>query len=182
MSKTAWFCRILTYSLVVFFSILFLAPFAWLLITSLKTQLEIYRFPPTLIPHQLTFQNYYLAVTMIPYLRYTLNTLLITVLSVTGQVISSSMVAYSVSKIRWKGANIIFPLIIATMMIPTQVTMIPLYIVFTRAGLVGSILPLVLPTFCGGAYYIFLLRQFFKTIPDSLVEAATIDGAGSLKI
>lgn len=174
--------RVLTYVLVLAFSVVFLAPFLWMIFTSLKSQGEIYSFPPTIFPRELTFENYYLAVTKMPYLQYTLNTLTISVLSVIGQVVSSAMVAYSVSKIKWRGSKIIFSIVVATMMIPMQVTMIPLFIIFTRLNLVGSITPLVLPAFCGGAYYIFLLRQFFKTIPDSLIEAATIDGAGELKI
>ena len=174
--------RLLVYLLVIVLSIVFLIPFLWLLSTSLKTQKEIYQFPPVIFPYKLNFNNYYLAVTKMPFLRYTVNTVVITVLCVIGQVISSSMVAYSVGKIKWKGAKILFPFIVGTMMIPTQVTMIPLYIVYTKMKLVGSIVPLVLPSFFGGAYYIFLLRQFFKTIPDSLVEAATIDGAGEGRI
>lgn len=170
--------KAVVYLLIIALSVVFLIPFLWLLSTSLKTQQEIYRFPPTIFPSVLNFNNYFLAVTKMPFLRYTVNTLVITVLCVVGQVISSSMVAYSVGKIKWKGAKIIFPIVVSTMMIPMQVTMIPLYIVFTKMNLVGSIVPLVLPAFFGGAYYIFLLRQFFKTIPDSLIEAATIDGAG----
>ena len=171
-----------TYILILAFSAIFIAPFLWMILTSMKTQEEIYRFPPTFFPGSLTGINYYLAVTKMPYLRYAINTLTISVLTVIGMVISSSMVAYSVSKIKWKGAKIIFPLIVATMMIPMQVTMIPLYLVFTKLGLVGTIVPLILPAFCGGAYYIFLLRQFFKTIPDSLIESGTIDGAGEVRI
>lgn len=174
--------RVLVYLLIIAFSAVFIAPFLWMLLTSLKTQEEIYAFPPRFFPNAVTFTNYYLAVTKMPYLRYTINTIVISVLTVVGMVMSSSMVAYSVSKIRWRGAGFIFILIMGTMMIPMQVTMIPLYMVFTKMGLVGTIVPLVLPAFTGGAYYIFLLRQFFKTIPDSLIESATIDGAGEVRI
>ena len=170
--------KIIVYILIAALAILFFYPFLWMLFTSLKTTKEIYQVPATTFPHQLTFANYAAAVTKMPFLRYTVNTVVITVLSVVGMVISSSMVAYSVSKIKWKGGKIIFPIIIGTMMIPYQVTMIPLYMIFTKLNLVGTIVPLVLPCFFGGAYYIFLLRQFFKTIPNSLLEAAKIDGAG----
>lgn len=170
--------KIIVYILIAALAILFFYPFLWMLFTSLKTTKEIYQVPSTTFPHQLTFANYAAAVTKMPFLRYTVNTVVITVLSVVGMVISSSMVAYSVSKIRWKGGKIIFPIIIGTMMIPYQVTMIPLYMIFTKLNLVGTFVPLVLPCFFGGAYYIFLLRQFFKTIPNSLLEAAKIDGAG----
>jgi multiple sugar transport system permease protein len=153
-----------------------------MLFTSFKSFKEIYQYPPTILPSKVVFSNYYLAVTKMPFLRYFLNTVVITVLCVAGTVISSSMVAYSMSKIKWKGSKYLFPIIIATMMIPSQVTMIPLYVVFSKLKMVGTIIPLVLPAFLGSAYYIFLLRQFFKTIPDSLVESATIDGAKDFTI
>ncbi len=174
--------KIIIYVLLIVLSCIFLLPFAWMLLTSFKSFQEIYQYPPTILPSEAVFDNYYLAVTKMPFLRYLSNTVVITVLSVVGTVISSSMVAYSMSKIKWKGSRYLFPLIIGTMMIPTQVTMIPLYLVFSKLNMVGTIVPLVLPKFLGDAYYIFLLRQFFKTIPDSLVESATIDGAKDFTI
>lgn len=177
IKRSSFFTKGLIYLLIVVFSIVFFAPFLWLLSTSFKTAQEIFQFPPTLFPAKINFNNYFLAITKMPFLTYTLNTVMITLLCVVGQVISSAMVAYSVSKIKWKGGRIIFPIIVGTMMIPSQVTMIPLYMIFTKMNLVGTIAPLTLPAFFGGAYYIFLMRQFFRTIPDSLVEAATIDGA-----
>lgn len=169
--------KVFVYIIIIVLSVVFLVPFLWMLSTSLKSLQEIYQVPSTIFPHQLNFGNYAAAVTKMPYLRYTVNTLVITLLCVVGQVISSSMVAYSVSKIKWKGSKIIFPIVVSTMMIPMQVTMIPLYLIFTKLNLIGTFTPLVLPAFFGGAYYIFLLRQFFRTIPDSLLEAAKIDGA-----
>ena len=169
--------KILLYIIIIAVSIVFLIPFLWMLSTSLKTTQEIYQSPSTTFPHQISFSNYPAAVTKMPFLRYTINTVVISLLCVVGQVVSSAMVAYSVSKIKWKGSKIIFPIVVSTMMIPMQVTMIPLYLIFTKLNLVGTFVPLVLPAFFGGAYYIFLLRQFFKTIPDSLLEAAKIDGA-----
>ena len=170
--------KAIVYILIIALAIVFFYPFLWMIFTSLKTTKEIYQVPATMFPHHITFDNYMAAVTKMPFLRYTLNTVVITILSVIGMVVSSSMVAYSVSKINWKGSKIIFPIIIGTMMIPYQVTMIPLYMIYTKLNLVGTFVPLVLPCFFGGAYYIFLLRQFFKTIPNSLLEAAKIDGAG----
>lgn len=169
--------KVLIYIIIIGLSVVFLVPFIWMLSTSLKSLQEIYRVPSTIFPDHINFSNYAAAVTKMPFLRYTINTLVITLLCVVGQVISSSMVAYSVSKIKWKGSKIIFPIVVSTMMIPMQVTMIPLYLIFTKLDLVGTFVPLVLPAFFGGAYYIFLLRQFFRTIPDSLLEAAKIDGA-----
>jgi multiple sugar transport system permease protein len=153
-----------------------------MLLTSIKTLKEIYQFPPAILPKKLYLSNYVLAVTKMPFLRYSFNTIAITVLTVAGTVISSSLVAYSMSKIKWKGSKYLFPIIVGTMMIPYQVTMIPLYIIFTKMSLVGTMIPVVLPAWFGSAYYIFLLRQFFKTIPDSYIESARIDGAKDLTI
>jgi len=182
IKKNKSMTKILVYVIIVVFSAIFLVPFVWMLCTSLKSFQEIYQNPPTIIPHKLYLTNYVLAVTKMPFFLYFMNTLVISVLCVVGTVLSSSMVAYSMSKIKWKGSKFLFPIIVGTMMIPTQVTMIPLYILFTKMNLVGTMVPLILPTFFGGAYYIFLLRQFFRTIPDSLIESATIDGAKDITI
>lgn len=182
IKKNKSLTKILVYVIIVVLSLIFLVPFFWMIFTSLKSFQEIYQNPPTIFPHKLYFDNYALAVTKMPFLRYFLNTLVIAVLCVVGTVLSSSMVAYSMSKVKWKGSKYLFPIIVGTMMIPTQVTMIPLYILFTKMKLVGTMVPLILPTFFGGAYYIFLLRQFFRTIPDSLIESATIDGARDVTI
>lgn len=174
--------KILVYVLLAVLSLVYLIPFFWMVITSLKSQVEIYHIPQTIFPKKLYFDNYRQAVTRMPFLKYFWNTAVITVLCTAGVVISSSMVAYSMSKIKWKGSKYLFPIIVGTMMIPYQVTMIPLYIIFTKLHLVGTIVPLVLPAWFGSAYSIFLLRQFFKTIPDSLIESATIDGANEFTI
>lgn len=172
--------KAVTVFLLVALSVVFLVPFAWMLLTSLKSMEEVYQ--RTIFPTKLHFDNYILAVTQIPFFRYAWNTIVITALCVVGTVISSAMVAYSMSKVRWNGKKYLFPIIVATMMIPYQVTLIPLYMIWNKLGLIGSIAPLVVPAFFGGAYYIFLLRQFFKSIPDSLLEAAEIDGAGEVRI
>lgn len=167
------------YLVLVMLSAVFLVPFGWMILTSLKSMEDIYS--QGIFPSHLYWQNYVSAVTKIPFVRYTLNTVVITVLTVAGMVISSTMVAYSMSKVHWNGKKYLFPIIVATMMIPYQVTLIPLYMIWNRMNLIGTIVPLVLPAFFGGPYYIFLLRQFFKSIPDSLLEAADIDGAGEVR-
>lgn len=177
ITATKRLTRIVAYIAVIILSAVFILPFLWMLITSLKSMKEIYT-PGLIFPTEIYWQNYVDAVTAMPFMRYVLNTVIITALSVIGYTTSSSLVAYSMSKIKWKGSKYLFPLIIGTMMIPSQVTMIPMYILFNKFGWVGSYAPLVVPTFFGGAYYIFLLRQFFMTIPDSYVESAKIDGAG----
>ena len=180
MSARKKITKVIVYILLVVFSIIFVVPFGWMVLTSLKSLEEVYQ--RTVLPQSLHLENYVLAVTQIPFVRYAANTVMVTALNVIGTVVSSAMVAYSMSKIRWSGKKYLFPIIVATMMIPYQVTLIPLYMIWNKLGLVGSFAPLVIPAFFGGPYYIFLLRQFFKTIPDSLLEAATIDGAGEVRI
>ncbi len=174
--------RIALYTIMLIVSAIFLLPFIWMVSTSLKTPLQVFVNPPEWIPNPFQFNNYVDAVQRIDYLRYTLNTLFIAVLSVVGSIMSASMVAYSVSKIKWALSKPIFGIVLGTMMIPYQVTMIPMYIIWRNLGLMGSFWPLIIPSFLGGSYYIFLLRQFYMTIPNSLMEAATIDGANEGRI
>ena len=117
----------------------------------------------------------------IPYVRYMMNTIFITLLSVVGQMVATPLVAYSLAKIKWKGAPIISALIMGTMMIPYTVTMIPLYKIWSRLGFTNTYVPLILPTFFGSPFYIIIMRQFFAGLPGSLMEAAKIDGAGEFK-
>lgn len=180
MSKKRNLVRILTYVLLIFFSVIMLGPFIWMLLTSLKTTEEIYS--GAILPTAFRLDNFITAFTKIPYMRYMFNTLLIAVGAVIGNCIASSLVAYSMSKIQWAGRKFLFPVIIGMMLIPYQVTMIPVYMIWSKLGLTGTFLPLILPAFFGTPYYIFLLRQFFMTIPNALIEAATIDGAGKMRI
>jgi multiple sugar transport system permease protein len=159
---------------------LFFLPFYWLLSTSLKADTEIFAMPPVWLPHPLHWDNYARAVTFIPFFLYLRNTLSISILSVIGSVLSCSLVAYSLAKVRWRGREALFFLIVATMMLPGQVTMIPQFTIFKALGWIDSFKPLVVPHFLGTAFYIFLLRQFFLTIPQELSDAARIDGCSEL--
>lgn len=169
--------RVPAHVVLIALGIVFVAPFAWMVLTSLKSLEEISRFPITIWPEEIRWENYVEVFDVIPFARYFLNTLLITVLSLIGQLFSAPLVAYSITKINWAGGKIIFPVVIATMLLPYQVTMIPVYLIFKKMGLTGSMWPLVIPTFTAAPLYIFLLRQFFLSIPDSLLQAAKIDGA-----
>lgn len=160
----------------------FLLPFLWMLSTALKPDTQFYSYPPILIPSPLQWSNFPDAVIYITFFLYLRNTLSIAVLATIGVLLSSSLVAYSLARIPWRGRNFLFILTIATLMLPFQVTMIPLFIVFKNLGWVNSWLPLIVPHWFGGALYIFLLRQFFMTIPMELSEAARIDGANEFKI
>jgi len=160
----------------------FLIPFLWMLSTSLKTKPQLATYPPIWIPNPVEWANYPNTVVYVPFFLYLQNTLVIAILSTLGALISCSLVAYSLARIPWPGRNFLFICTIATLMIPFQVTLIPLFLVFKHLGLVGGYIPLILPHFFGDALYIFLLRQFFMSIPMELSEAARIDGASEFRI
>ncbi|MGA2975071.1 MAG: carbohydrate ABC transporter permease [Spirochaetia bacterium] len=160
----------------------FFLPFLWMVSTSLKSITEVFSLPAHLIPQVFVWQNYRLAFERAPFLIYTRNTLFYSVMVVIGFLFSSPLVAYSVSKIEWRGGKILFPIILSTMLLPYPVTMIPLFMVFQKLHLVGGFAPLIIPAFTGGAFYIFLMRQFFLTVPGSLLDAARIDGSSEFRI
>lgn len=160
----------------------FLMPFLWMLSTSLKVDTQIFVYPPVWIPNPFAFDNYPRALTYISYIKYMTNTLEISLLSMIGAVISSSLVAYSLARLRWPGRDLLFLLTLSTMMLPFAVTLIPLFIVFRTLGWVNTFLPLIVPHYFGSAFFIFLLRQFFLTIPNDLSDAGRIDGASEFGI
>lgn len=159
-------------------SVAFLLPIYWMISTSLKVDDQIFSFPPTWIPHPFRWSNYADALNAVDFLLNLKNTLTITIPSVAGTVISSAVVAYGLARINWPGRNLLFALILATMMIPQWVTLIPLYILYAKIGWVGTFLPLIVPSWTGDAFSIFLLRQFFRQQPREMFDAAAIDGAG----
>jgi multiple sugar transport system permease protein len=160
----------------------FFLPFYWLVITSLKADAEVFAVPPVWLPRELHWANFRRAVEYIPFFLFLKNTLVICLLSVVGAVLSSSLVAYSFARLRWPGRDPLFFLLLATMMLPGQVTMVPVFAVFRQLGWVDTILPLVVPQFLGSAFFIFMLRQFFLTIPQELSDAARIDGCSEWAI
>jgi len=180
VSRIAW--KVVMYTLLVVLSLSFLFPLLWMLSTSVKDTAQTYHVPPIWIPWPMRFQNYPEAMVAQPFGLFFLNTLKYALFSAVGAVLSSSLVAYGFSRIRWKGRDVLFFLCLCTMMIPFQVRMIPLYLVFRDLHWLNGYNPLIVPTFLGSAYYIFLLRQFFMSIPHELSEAARIDGAGEAMI
>jgi multiple sugar transport system permease protein len=162
--------------------VLFLFPFFWLVMTSFKTSGEIISIPSTIFPHVWRWENYSRAVQAIPFFRYMLNTVIIFAGKAVGAVISCSLAAYGFSVIKWPGRDSTFLLVLATMMLPFQVTMIPLYVIFTRLNWIGTYLPLIVPSWFGYAFSIFLFRQFFLTIPTELAEASRVDGCPEPRI
>jgi multiple sugar transport system permease protein len=163
-------------------SLVLLSPVWWMFATSVKSMQEIMTYPPTFFPSEFHFENYIATWKAAPFTRYTLNTLFITFFVVIGNVLANSFIAYGFSKIKFKGRNVLFAVVLSTMMIPGFVTMIPQYVFFSKIGWLNSYLPLIIPAFFGNAFFIFLLRQFFLTIPNELIEAAKIDGANHFYI
>lgn len=163
-------------------TLMFLTPLWWMFSTSLKSMQEIMAGEGTFFPKDWLFSNYLKTWNAAPFDRYTLNTLLLTLLSVIANVLVNAFVAFGFARMRFRGKGFLFGLVLATMMIPGFVTLIPQYILFARLGWVNTYLPLVVPQFFGNAFHIFLLRQFFRTIPEELLEAARMEGASPFYI
>lgn len=168
----------LTHGALVLLSLGFLMPLYWLMASSVKTDAQLHAWPPVWFPHPLTGEHYVKGLQAIPFPRMLANTLIVAVVSVIGTVLSCSLVAYGLTATRWKGRDLLFYVLLATMMLPGQVTMVPLFVMFAKLGWVDTFLPLTVPHFFGGAFAIFLMRQFFLGIPRDLGEAARIDGCG----
>jgi multiple sugar transport system permease protein len=164
-------------------SVVVLIPFAWLVRSSVMTPAQIFVMPPEWIPKPFAFANYREALTAVPFHRYLLNTLTIELFAVTGTVITSSVAAYSFARLRWPGRNLVFGILLSGLMLPYAVTIIPTFIFWQKLGAIDTYFPLTVPAwFGGGAFNIFLLRQFFMTIPRDLDEAAYLDGASPLRV
>jgi multiple sugar transport system permease protein len=163
-------------------SLVFVFPMLWMLSTSLKPLGETMQSPPSLVPAHPAFENYLETVRYIPFGRYALNTLLVSGLSALGTTLSSALVAFSFTRLEWPGKRLLFGLTLATMMVPYPVLMVPLYGLFRALGWTGTTLPLWAPSFFAGAFNIFLLRQFFSRVPQSIAEAMMLDGASELSI
>ncbi len=166
-------------------SFLFILPLLWMMLTSIKTAQEAFYFPPTIIPINPTFANFGEAWNHagMNFTRWTFNTLYISLTVVLGTVLTSSLVAYGFARLRFPGRNFWFIATLASIMLPPQVTLIPLYVLFFKIGWLDSFKPLIIPAwFGGGAINIFLLRQFFLSIPAELEDAAFMDGANRLQI
>jgi multiple sugar transport system permease protein len=174
--------QVLSHLLLVPLAVIFMLPYFWMISTSLKPDEQVFAWPLIWIPSPLVWANYPDAIQFFPFWQYLGNTLQIAGFNIVGAVLSCTMVAYSIACIPWRGRNILFMGTLATMMLPFQVTMVPLFIVFSKLGWVNSYRPLIVPSFFGSAFFIFLLRQFFKSIPKDLFDAAKIDGASYLRI
>jgi len=174
--------KAIAYGIVIIMAIAYIFPLYWLVVTALKTDVEIFQQPPPIFPPDPQWHNFHASTTYIPFWRYMWNTIAISGLTVLGTVLSCTFIAYGFARVQWPGRNIVFLVYLSTIMLPSQVTLIPLYLIFRQLGWVGTFLPLVVPHFFGSALYVFLLRQFLLTIPQELSDAARIDGASELGI
>jgi ABC-type glycerol-3-phosphate transport system permease component len=172
--------RLLRYAALIALSALFLLPFAWMVSTSLTPGAQVLNVNRSLIPTHPAWNNYAEALTSLPFHLFLYNTVVITLLCMVGQTFSASLVAFAFARMNFPFRDALFVLVLSTMMLPPQVTMIPTFIMFTKIGWINSLKPLIVPAFFGGgAFFIFLLRQFFKTIPKELEEAARLDGCST---
>lgn len=174
-STSAIVRKVLLYALLIIIGIIMVVPFLWMISTSLKEQYDTVKIPPVWIPNPPRWQNYVDLFTQQPMLQFMLNTIKIVFFVVLGQLFFSSLAAYSFARIKFKGRTVMFFFYIATLMVPGQVTMIPTYLMFAKVGLVDNHIVLILPAFFS-AFGVFLLRQFFMSLPKELEEAAEIDG------
>jgi len=168
------------HSLGIALGLCFILPFIFVILTSLMSPNQV--FSTRLWPHPFKWGNYTGVFKLFDVWLYTWNTVKYAVLSTIGVVVSSIPVAYALSRMRWRGRQVAFVLVLSTLMLPAQVTIVPLYVIFVRLGWIGSLTPLIVPSFFGDAFSIFLLRQFFMTIPEELSDAARVDGAGEWQI
>ncbi|MHB0874475.1 MAG: carbohydrate ABC transporter permease [Anaerolineae bacterium] len=175
--------RAISVAIIVIGGLVLLVPLIWMVSTSLKTNAEAFLFPPRWLPKRFLWQNYVEAVTTIDFFVYLRNTVIITVSSMVGQLVSASLVGFGFARLRARGRDFLFVVLLATMMLPGQVTLVPVYLMFKELGWLNTFLPLIVPSWLGGgAFSVFLLRQFFSTLPLELDDAARIDGCGLFSI
>jgi len=171
-----------SYAILIAGCLAFLLPLAWLASTSLKTQDQIFIYPIKWVPHPVKWGNYRDLFQVAPFARYIGNTLLLTAVGVIGSVLGSSIAAYGFARMRFRGRNVLFLVMLSTMMVPSWATIIPSYIMYAKLGWLDTYLPILVPAFFATPFNTFLIRQFFLTLPVELEEAARIDGAGTFRI
>ena len=168
------------HSVLIALAIAFLAPFLFIVLTSLMTTNQA--LSASLWPHPFRLKNFVDVFTTAPLWRWTLNTMMYSVLATTGLLLSSIPVAYALARIRWRGREVAFLIVLVALMLPPQVSVVPIYVMWAKLHLVGTLWPLIVPNWFGDAFSIFLLRQFFLTIPEEYLDAARVDGCGELRI
>ncbi len=167
------------YFIMVVLALIFMIPLLWMFTTSLKTRQEIFVWPPTWLPNTPQWGNYVEAFDKYPLARFMFNSAVLVMINSLGEVLSVPLIAFAFARLRFPGRKILFILMLSTMMIPGQIKLIPLFSMFSRLGMIGTYWPLVLPSFFGNPFFIFLMVQYMRTIPRDLDEAARIDGAST---
>ncbi|MGP6146466.1 carbohydrate ABC transporter permease [Jeotgalibaca sp. A122] len=180
MSRVVW--KTFVWIVLLLGAVITLIPFFWMISTALKTNTEVMRFDMVWWPEEPKWSNFIESFTTLPFGKWTMNTIFITALTIIGTLISNTLVAYGFARFRVKGSRFLFFVVLSTMMLPGTVTMIPMFVIFRELGWINTFYPLIVPSFFGNATFIFLLRQFFMTIPEELEESAMIDGLGTLGI
>lgn len=169
--------RVILYALVLSGAVTYAMPFVWMLSTAVKPGYQVYLVPPVWLPDKYAWSNFWVPWNNLPFAQFYANTAVVTFFTVTGTLISSSLVAFAFARMRFRGRDRLFLLVLSTIMLPNQVTLVPLYLLFTKLGWINSLLPLIVPHWFGSAFHIFLLRQYMMSIPLELDDAARIDGA-----
>lgn len=181
--SASWYVtEVILWAILILLVFVYGIPFFWLVSRSLMTSQELYKVPTAWWPDKMQWDNFYRAVTAFPFWRYLRNTLIIVGFNILGAVLSNPLIAYGFAKIKWKGRNVVFIVVLMTMMLPFQVTMIPLFMLFKKFGWIGTFLPMIVTPFFGNPFFIFLMRQFLVQIPGELSEAARLDGASEFQI
>ena len=176
------FSTVRGYTVLLIFAVIFLVPFYWMFATALKGNEQLFQLPPAWAPNPAVWDNFAQVFREVPFDKFLINSVVLVIWNVIGQVLSCTLVAYGFARLRFPGRNILFFILLATLMVPRQVTLVPQFILFAKLGWVNTYLPLILPAFGGSPFLIFLMRQYMMTIPLDLDEAATIDGANRLQI
>jgi len=177
-----WIRVVLSHALLIAGAVVMIIPFIWMLSSSLKPAGDVFLFPPQWVPNPPQWDNYPQTFQIVPFAQFGANSLEVAVLSTVGAIFSCSTAAYCFARMRFPGRDLIFLVLLGTLMVPGQVTMIPIFLIMRSLGWINTLYPLIVPQFLAGAFGVFLLRQFFLTIPTELEDAARIDGAGDFGI
>ncbi len=180
--RKRWLLHLATHGVLLSLLTLFMLPILWMLSTSLKPDEELFTETIRWVPQRIAWENYQIALTTFPFWQYLRNTLTIATLTVLGTVLSCLPPAYAFARMRWRGRNFWFWAMLSTLMLPPQVTLLPVFLLFRWLGWVDTFLPLIVPAFLGNAFLIFMLRQFFITLPQELIDAARLDGCSEWTI
>jgi len=181
MHRRVGVARFFVYALLVAGAVFVLLPLYWMVSSSLKTNMHVFDYPPQWIPQPVEWGNYPALLSYMPFLIFAKNTLIIEAFVITGTLLSSSLAAYSFARLTWPGRDVVFVILLSVLMLPTFSTLVPSFILWQHLHAIDTFLPLIVPAWFGNSFFIFLLRQFFRSIPRDLEEAARIDGASILR-